>query len=452
MIEREFAQGELARDIEARVEAHDWRGIRRALDHHDPVDIAELLAELQPATSFIAFRLLPRPLAAEVFSHLPGDRQEALLQGLTDSHTRQILRGLDPDDRTRLFEELPGEATQKLLNLLADEDLREARTLLGYPEESVGRLMNPHYVAVRANWTIARALDHMRTRAGRPDELDVIYVVDAGWRLLDALDLNRFVLADPAATVESIMDRSFVSLSAYDDRERAVQTMQRYDLVAVPVVDSDGVLLGTVTIDDVLDVAEEEATEDFHKGAAVVPLRTSYSAASVFSLYKLRVGWLVGLVILNLGSSGVIAAFEDTLSAAIALAFFIPLLIDSGGNTGSQSATLMVRALATGDVHLSHWGRAFVKEIAVGICLGLTLGVASSVLGLFRGGFEIGLVVALSMTAIVVTANLIGTALPFVLTRLRLDPAVASSPLITSIADVCGLFIYFTIATVVIGT
>jgi magnesium transporter len=450
MIEYETERQELADEVEAHIEARDWRGIRRLLEARDPVDVADLLVHMERPASFVAFRLLPRSLSSEVFSYLPSERQNELLQGLTDSYTRQLLSLLDPDDRTRLFEELPGAATQKLLNLLDEEDLREAKQLLGYPEESVGRLMNPLYVAVRANWTIGRALDHMRSRARHRENLDVIYVVDVSWKLMDALELNHFVLASPEQSVESIMDNAYVSLSAFDDREKAVQTMQRYDLVAVPVVDSDGVLLGTVTIDDVLDVAEAEATEDFHKGAAVLPLRTPYSGSSIFSLYRLRVGWLGALVVVNLASSGVIAAFEETLEAAIALAFFIPLLIDSGGNTGSQSATLMVRALATGDVSLSQWGRTLVKELGVGACLGLSLGLASSLLGLVRGGWEIGLVVALAMMVIVLVANLIGAILPFILTRLRLDPAVASSPLITSVADVTGLLIYFSIASVII--
>jgi magnesium transporter len=280
----------------------------------------------------------------------------------------------------------------------------------------------------------------------------VIYVVDAGWKLIDALDLTTFVIAAPGSTVAGIMDRSFISLSAFDDREHAVEVLQRYDLVAAPVLDSDGVLLGTVTIDDVLDVAEAEATEDFHKGAAVLPLRASYTESSPFSLYRLRVGWLAALVVFNLVSSGIIAAFEETLQATIALAFFIPLLIDSGGNTGAQSATLMVRALATGDLSLSHWARALGKELSVGVALGITLGIASSTLGIVRGGMEVGIVVGLSMASIVLIANLIGACLPFLLTRLRLDPAVASSPLITSIADGSGLLIYFSIAAVVLGT
>ena len=205
--------------------------------------------------------------------------------------------------------------------------------------------------------------------------------------------------------------------------------------------------LQDVTVDDIMDVAEEEATEDFHKVVAVAPLRMRYRDASVWELYSRRIGWLVGLVLVNLASSGVIAAFEETLVSAIALAFFIPLLIDSGGNVGAQSATLLVRALATGDVELARWKRAILKELGVGASLGLTLGLVSAALGVFRGGFEIGIVVGLTMISLVLISNLVGVVLPLALTRFRIDPAVASGPLITSLADVLGLLLYFSIAT-----
>ncbi|MGE5543873.1 MAG: magnesium transporter, partial [Bacillota bacterium] len=362
-----------------------------------------------------------------------------------------LLADLRPDDRTTLFEELPGQVTQRLLNLLSPEDLREARFLLGYPEFSVGRLMTPDYVAVRPEWTVAQALEHCRVKGKKSETLHVIYVVDAHWKLLDALELSRFIMARPEDKVEEIMNYSFVSLSAFDDREEAVKIMQKYDLFSLPVVDSSGVLVGLVTFDDVLDVAQEEATEDIYKGAAVTPLTTSYREASVWELYSKRIGWLVVLVFVSLLSAGVVAVFEETLQKVIALTIFIPLLLGSGGNAGAQSATLMVRALATGDLQLSQWLSTLAKELVVGVSLGVTLGVFSTVFGLVRGGWEIGLIVGLTTIGIILLASLIGGTLPFVLTRLKLDPAVASSPLITSVTDVLGLLIYFVIAGVVLG-
>jgi magnesium transporter len=434
-------------DIKELIEKKDWYALRGTIAKWPAPEIVDLLLTLDKPERVLLFRLLPRQLSEEVFSYFEPEEQNALLKELTDEETRQLLASLPPDDRTALFEELPGQATQRLLNLLSPEDLKEVRQLLGYPEESVGRLMTPDYVAVRPNWTVAQALEQIRQKGKDSETVNMIYVVDDSWKLLDALELRRIILANPTDYIEQLMDYSVVSLSAFDDRERAVYMIQRYDVFALPVVDSNGVLLGIVTADDVMDVAQEEATEDFHKGAAVAPLKVSYREAGIWSLYAKRIGWLITLVFVNLASSGVISAFEHTLSSAIALAFFIPLLIDSGGNAGSQSATLMVRALATGEVKVDQWIRTVLKELGVGVALGLTMGLAGSLLGYVRGGPAIGVVVGLSMLAIIVVANIIGVAIPFLLTKFRLDPAVASSPLITSVADAAGLLIYFVIAS-----
>jgi len=413
--------------------------------------LVDALLSLEPLDRVLLFRALPQGVAAEVFAYLEGETRDDLLRRLTDAETRHLLAELNPDDRTALLHELPGQATQRLLNLLDADDMREARALLGYPEESVGRLMTPDYLAVKPDWTVARALEHIRRRAQTSETADVIYVVDERWRLLDDMPLRRLVMADPEQRIEALMDHTLVRLAASDDREEAVRSMQRYDRVALPVVDSGGVLVGIVTVDDVLDVAQEEATEDFHKAGAMRPLRTSYWEATKRVLFRARIGWLAALVLVNLVSSGVIAAYEEVLEAVVALAFFIPLIIDTGGNTGSQSATMMIRALSTGDVKPTQWFRAFTKELAIGVAIGGTLGLLGMLLGLFRGGFEIGLVVLLTMVTTLVLTNLVGVLLPFVLTRLKLDPAIASGPLITSIADAVGLLIYFSFAVMVLG-
>jgi len=438
-------------EINNLIQEQNWPVLREKLTGRTAPETAELLPELDKPHRVLAFRLLPREFSTEVFSFLEGDYQDALLKELTGEETRRLLADLKPDDRTQFLSELPGQVTQRLLNLLSPADLKEARRLLGYPEESVGRLMTPDYVAVRPEWTAARALEHIRRKGKDSETINVVYVTDSSWKFLDALELRRFILAKPTDTVEQMMDYSYVTLSAVDDREQAVRVMLRHGFVALPVLDSAGILLGIVTADDVLDVAQEEATEDFHKTAAVAPLKTGYREAGIWPLYRKRIGWLVILVFVNLVSSGVISIYEEVLASALALAFFIPLLIDSGGNTGAQSATLMVRALATGDVKLAQWFKVLAKELFVGISLGTTMGLAGGLLGLFRGGYQIGLVVGLAMVSIVVVANVIGVVLPFILIKLRLDPAVASSPLITSVADAAGLIIYFTLAAWILG-
>lgn len=434
------------------IKQEQWNAIRQLpwSDYLIP-DVASLLIDLNKSERVILFRLLPRPVATDIFSYLEKEDRNSLLKDLTNEETRYLLTNLRPDDRTALFEELPGQVTQRLLNLLSPEDMKEARLLLGYPEESVGRLMTPEYVAVRPQWTIQEAINHIRIKARNSETLHTIYITDKSWKLLDSLELSRFILADPQDTVETIMDNSFISLSAFDDRELAVKLMQKYDVFSLPVVDSGGILLGLVTFDDVMDVAEEEATEDFHKTAAVAPLKASYTESSVKDLVSKRVGWLVALVFVSLLSSGVIAIYEQTLQTVIVLTVFIPLLLGSGGNAGAQASTLMVRAIATSDVKINEWMKVFLKEILIGLLLGMCMGIISSIFGYLRGGFEIGLIVGLTMVAVIVAANLIGVMLPFILTKIGLDPAVASNPLITSMTDVMGLLIYFAIATMVLG-
>ena len=438
-------------EIKRLVEDRNWPVLRRELAVMRPPEIADLLLELEKADRILVFRLLPRELSSEAFSYLDGEHQDALAGELTSEEMRRLLADMKPDDRTQFLAELPGQVTQRLLNYLSPADLIEARQLLGYPEESVGRLMTPDYVAVRPEWTVAQAIEHIRRKGKDSETIHVVYVTDSSWKLLDALELRRFILAKPTDRVEQLMNYSYVTISAMEDREEAVRVMHRHALSVLPVVDSAGVLLGIVTVDDVLDVAEEEITEDFHKAAAVRPLKGGYREAGVWPLYRKRIGWLVALILINLVSSTVISVYEEVLASAMVLTFFIPLLIASGGNAGSQSATLMIRALATGDVKLGQWLRVLVKELLVGLALGTTMGLAGGLLGLFQGGYLIGVVVGLAMVAVVLVANIMGVALPFLLLRLGLDPAVASSPLITSIADAAGLAIYFAIAVWFLG-
>jgi magnesium transporter len=439
-------------EINELIDRQDWNALQDAIEDWPVPEIAELLMDLSSSNRVILFRLLPKIQMTEVFSYMENESQNQLIESLTDEETRHILTNMAPDDSTMFLEELPGQITQRLLNLLSPQDLREATQLLGYPEESVGRLMTPDYIAVRPSWTIEQCLKHIRAMGKKSETLNMIYVTDTSWKLLDALELQQFILNDPEEVISDIMDDTFASVSAFDDREDAVSIMQKFDKTALPVLDSEGVLLGIVTVDDVLDVAEEEATEDFHKTAGLAPLERNYRDTTIFKLFQKRIGWLMILVFVSLMSSGVIAAFEETLAAAIALAFFIPLLIGSAGNAGAQAATLMVRAIATDDVKLSHWLHTTGREMVVGIMLGVIMGLCCYVLGLFFGGPDIALIVGTTMVAIILVANIIGTLLPFLLTWVKLDPAVASSPLIATIMDASGLLIYFWIATLVLGS
>jgi magnesium transporter len=437
-------------EVRELIDRRAWSELRLSLEGWPAAEVADLLSELPPREAILAFRVLPRRVSAEVFSYFTADQQEVMLLELREEETRRLLADLPPDDRTHILEELPGQVTQQLMNLLSPSDLAEARKLLGYPEGSIGRLMTPDYVAVRPEWTISRALEHVRRRGKISETINRIYVIDEDWKLIDDFELRRLILADPEQQIREIMDDNYVALSAFDDGEVAVRTIQRYDMVALPVVDSDGVLVGIVTVDDLLDVAEEEATEDFHRVGSVEPLRRSYWEATVYTLFRMRIGWLAGLVLVNLVSGGVLHIFEETLQSVIALAFFMPLIIATGGNAGTQSATIIIRAISTGDVDLSEWFQAVGREAAIGLLLGLAIGLLGFVLGIFRGGWELGLVVFLTLQCMLLVTNLMGMSLPFIFARFGIDPAVASGPLVTSIADIIGLLIYFSIATAIL--
>lgn len=432
------------------VRTRDWAGLKALLERMAAPEIADLLAECPKADRVLLFRALPRHRAAEVFAYLDADQEEALLVELTDEETRQLLAGLTPDDRTALLEELPDAVTRRLMQLLSPEDLAEARALLGYPEDSVGRLMTPEYVALRRDWTVEEALAHVRARATRSETVNWLYVTSEDGVLEGTLELRKLIVAPGHATVESLLNGPGGRLLATDDRAEAVRVMRRYDVNALPVLSADGVLLGIVTADDVLDVAEEEITEDFHRMAPIGLMRTTLREAGVSMLWRARIGWLMVLVFMNVFSGAGIAFFEDTLAATISLAFFLPLLIDSGGNAGSQAATLMVRALATGEVGARDWFQLLRKEIAVSVLLGMTMAAGVAVVASFRAP-EVMVVVALTMTLVVLLGSLIGMSLPFLLTRLKLDPATASAPLVTSLADIAGVLTYFSIATWYLG-
>ena len=415
-------------------------------------EIADLLIRLDKPHQILAYRALPRQRAADMFAFLEPEDQDRLLAALTDTDTRALLEDLSPDDRTEMLEELPATVTRRLMQLLSPADLAEASQLLGYPEESVGRLMTPDYIRLRAEWTVEQAIGHIR-KYGRDSEIfNILYVTDGHGKLIDIVRMRRIFMEDSAVVLTDMLNYNCISISAFEDREVAVEMIQRYDVNALPVVDSEGVLVGIVTVDDIMDVAEEEVTEDIQKGAGMAPLATKYSAATYTQLFRKRIGWLLILIFVNLISAGVISNYEEYVMEFITLALFMPLVIASGGNCGAQSATLMVRAIATGDVELSDWMKSVKKEIFVGILLGVAMAVIAGVVSqLYGGDTRIAVIVGLSMISIVFVANSFGALLPFILSKMKVDPAAASTPLITSLMDVLGLIIYFSIAVVVLG-
>jgi magnesium transporter len=420
-------------------------------------DLAELLAECTPEERAVLFRLLPRETAAESFEYLPFEAQEELLKGLGDEQVARVLDDMRPDDRTAFLEELPGQVTARLLNLLSPSERTVARTLLGYPEESIGRLMTPDYVAVREGWTMEQVLAHVR-RWGRDSEtLNVLYVVaEHGGKLLDDVRIREVLLAAPDKRIADLMDRDFVALHATDDQETAVAAFRRYDRTALPVVDSAGVLVGIVTVDDVLDVAEEEATEDIQKLGGSEALEDPYLAVGLPTLVRKRAPWLVILFLGELLTATAMAFFEHEIARAVVLALFVPLIISSGGNSGSQAATLIIRAIALGEVTLRDWWQIARREVLAGLALGALLGSIGFLRVIVWDAFTdvygqhaaaIGLTVGATLLAVVMWGTIVGSMFPLLLKRLGADPATSSAPFVATLVDVTGLVIYFTVAS-----
>lgn len=436
----------IAREIEKLIAERRWPDLRRRVATWAPAETAMILHGLEVSEALALLRILRPGVGAAVLSRLERERQLEMVAALERDEWRAILAAMEPDDRTRFLASIPEEQRQDALQLLAERVAQSARELLAYPSDSVGRLMSLEYVAVRASWMVAEALAQIRASGKDASAIGTIYVTDDDGRLMDMVELAQLVLAQPEARVESLMDDIYAMLSPEDDREVAVSLMKQYDVAALPIVDRDERMLGVVTVDEALGVAEEEATEDFQKQAGMEPLEEPYLASGIWTLVKKRTPWLAGLIAVYVAASGIISWFESALAANLLLAAFIPMLMGTGGNVGAQAGTLAVRALATGQMDRGGWRKVLLKEMAVGLAIALVLGVLTATVAGYRAGAEVGLVVTLAMVAIVMVANLFGAMLPMVLAGMRVDPAVAASPMITSFTDLASLTIYLSLA------
>lgn len=387
---------------------------------------------------------------AQVFGYLPLARQAELVETMPMPALSVLLGAMPADERADLVNHLDAGPRERLLPALAQAEREDVLKLCGYPEGTAGALMTSDYSWLPMHLTAAQAIDRLREQAGEAETIYQNYVLDAERRLLGTLSLRQLILAPSVQVLEAFMVTPALHAQVDTPAEAVAQLIRDYDLLALPVLDGDGRLVGIITCDDAMDVMAEQATEDFHKGASITQHIGNIKNATVGLLYRKRVFWLVLLVFGNLFSGAGIAAFEDVIASNVVLVFFLPLLVDSGGNAGAQSATLMVRALATGEVMLRDWARLLGRECLVALALGCTMAVAVSSLGVLRGGWDMALIVASSMLVIVLLGSVIGMSLPFAFNRLRLDPATASGPLITSIADAAGVLIYFGIASLVL--
>lgn len=410
-----------------------------------PIDIADILTLLDSGMSWKLLEKLPD--RATVFSYFDPEEQMEMAFLFPRASLAKLVGEMPSDERTDLYKRLDQDQRDALLPALAQAEREDIRRLSAYAEKTAGALMTSDYATLKAQMTVAQALAALRLEAPDAETIYHAYVIDEQRKLQGVVSLRTLILASPNQIIGDIMLTKVVASNVHEDQEDVAKTIARYDLIALPIIDNNGALVGIVTHDDAMDVASDEATDDFHKSGGVSSLIGSFKDTSIRILYRKRVFWLVFLVFGNLISGVGIAHFEDVIAANLVLVFFLPLLVDSGGNAGSQSATLMVRALATGEVVMRDWFSLLGREAMVALLLGITMAAAISVIGYFRGDAMVSLVLALSMVSVVMIGCVIGMSLPFILNKFGFDPASASAPLITSVCDASGVAIYLFIAS-----
>jgi magnesium transporter len=446
--------------VSALIEQRELHTLRDALVDNAPVEVAELFGHLSDEERVLIFRILPREFAAEIFAELDLDLQRTILSGLGDKQTARLLYEMAADDRTALLEEIPAEAARQLLALLPKEERDVALTLLGYPDGSVGRLMSPDYLTIHEDWKVREVLDHIRAHGRESDSLDTLYVVDAKGVLVDEVAVKNLLLASLDDEVASLMNFKFEALSVQSDQEQAVELFKKYDRPTLPVVDTYGVLLGIVTVDDILDVQEEEVTEDIQKLGGSEALEDAYIKTPVATLIRKRASWLIVLFVGEMLTASAMANFEGEIQKAVVLALFVPLIISSGGNSGSQASTLIIRALAVGEIRTRDWFHILRRELVTGWALGSILGVVGFLRIVIGAQFSdmygphwflLAITVLFSLMGVVTLGSLAGSMLPLALKRLKLDPATSSAPFVATLVDVVGLLLYFTIAAALLS-
>ena len=443
------------------IEARNFTALRELFSEMPPADVAEIILDLPADEQVIIFRILPHALAADVFEYLDVDveAQQQLLRGMAHEQVVSILNEMSPDDRTALLEELPSAAARQLIRLLTPEERRIAQALLGYPEGSVGRLMTPDLVAVDAGWTVREVLDYIREHGQNSETLNVIYVVDDRGKLVDDIRIREFLLRPLDTKVSDLIDENFIALNVTDSQEEAVNVFRKYDRSALPVLDSTGVLVGLVTIDDMLDVAEEEATEDIQKFGGMEAMEEPYMRIPLWRMVRKRATWLVVLFLGEMMTASAMGYYEGAIAKAVVLALFLPMIISSGGNSGSQASMLIIRAMALGEVTLRDWWRVMRKEILAGLMLGCVLGAIGflrvAVWAQFSNVYGphwmlVAVTVGVALIGVVLWGSLSGSMLPFLLRRVGADPATSSAPFVATLVDVTGLVIYFSIALLIL--
>lgn len=439
----------LIQELTELIETKQYTRLRQELSDLNDADIAAFLEELEEEDMLKIFRILPKSLAADVFSYLPIDYQQSVIISLSDREAANIINNLMADDATDLLEEMPANIVKRLLANANSETRRDINHLLRYPEDSAGSIMTVEYVDLKENITVEQAIERIRKVGVDSETINICYVLDSKRTLVGTVALRYLLLSDPEAIIGDIMHENVISLHTLMDQEEVARQFQKYDFTSMPVVDNENRLVGIVTVDDVVDIMQEEATEDMEKMAAIVPTDKPYMKTGVFETWGKRIPWLLLLMVSATFTGKIITSFEDALSACVILTAYIPMLMDTGGNAGGQASVTIIRGLSLNEIEFSDMAKVVWKEIRVAFICGLTLVVANFAKLLLFDKVEISvaIVICLTLLATVTIAKTIGCMLPMIAKKIGFDPAVMASPFITTIVDACSLLIYFQIAT-----
>lgn len=423
--------------------------LKESLMEENPVDIAELLEDLTKEQSLKIFRILPKDTSAEVFSYLSSEKQQEIVENITDEEIHHIINEMFIDDTVDFIEEMPANIVDKILQNTSPDTRKLINQFLKYPENSAGSVMTVEYVSLKSDMNIGQALNHIKKVGIDNETIDICYIIDNQRKLVGFISLKSLIFLDDIVPLVDAMETNVISAITTDDQEFIASQFRKYDLTSMPVVDNEGRLVGIITIDDVVDVIDQENTEDFQKMAAMNPSDEEYLKESVFSLAKHRIVWLLVLMISATATGTIIRRYEEVLQSVVILAAFIPMLMDTGGNAGSQSSTLIIRGIALGEIQIKDVGKILWKEFRVSLIVGITLAIVNFLRIYFidKAGLTISLVVCASLLFTVVIAKVVGGVLPLMAKAFKLDPAIMASPLITTIVDACALVVYFGLST-----
>ncbi len=440
-------------ELEELLETRQYTKVRQYLEELNDADIAGLMEQLQEEDMFRVFRFLPKDLAADVFSYLDVDNQQKIITSLSEKEAANIINNLMADDAADLMEEMPASVVKRLLANANSETRRDINHLLRYPEDSAGSIMTVEYVDLKDNLTVAQAIERIRKVGLDSETINICYVLDAQRKLLGTVALRYLLLSDDEEIIGDIMHENVIAINTLMDQEEVAKQFKKYDFTTMPVVDNENRLVGIITVDDIVDIMEEEATEDMEKMAAIMPSDKPYMKTSVFETYKKRIPWLLLLMVSATFTGAIIHTFENALSVYTALTFFIPMLMDTGGNAGGQASVTIIRGLSLGEITYKNVPRVLLKEIGVALLCGVTLSIANfgKLLVFDKVGVMIALVVCITLLMAVLMAMIVGCLLPIGAKRLGFDPAVMASPFITTIVDALSLLVYFQVATHMLG-